>query len=472
MLPVVAIVGRPNVGKSSLLNRIAGRMISIVDPTPGITRDRVSTICHHRDRYFELVDTGGYGIEDSDNLTEQVEAQIAYAIESAALVLFVVDARDGMVALDERVAELLRNRHGATPAWLLVNKIDAPAQDNLAADFFRLGFGTPFQVSAQHGRGIAELMDRIAAHLAEQGLGQEEESAADAAEPEMKIALVGKRNAGKSTFINAIAGGPRVIVSEVAGTTRDAVDVRFVRDGHSFLAIDTAGVRRRGSVKADVDFYSLHRAQRSIRRADVVLFMMDATVPVSGVDKRLGQYITEQFKPVILVINKYDLVKDRADSGDYADYLTEVLPGLEYAPVALTTASESRNVQSVLDLASSLFRQACTRVGTGQLNAVIEQISGAQGPGVGMSKGGQARIYYATQVAVRPPTIVSFMNDPRRVTPAFEKYLLNRFRESLPFPEVPMRLLFRARSGESAADLPKLSRRRRAKARGKRKQHG
>ena len=469
MLPIVAIVGRPNVGKSSLLNRIAGRMISIVDAAPGITRDRVSTVCHHAGRTFELVDTGGYGIDDVDHLTAQVEQQIAYAIEQAAVVLFLVDAREGLLPLDRKMADLLRSRLSQRPVLLLVNKSDAPAHDALAGVFFSLGFGEPWPISAQHGRGVGELLDRVVAHLAELGLGDETTAGVEGAEPEMKIAIVGKRNAGKSTFINAIAGGPRVITSEAPGTTRDAIDVRFVRDGHSFLAIDTAGVRKRSSVKQDVDFYSLHRAQRSIRRADVVLFLIDATLPVSVVDKQLGHYIAGQFKPVILVINKYDLVKDQADSGDYADYLTEVLPGLDYAPVALTTATDGKNVQSVLDLATSLFKQACTRVTTGPLNAVIERVVGGQAPGVAMAKAGPGKVLYGTQVAVRPPTIVLFVNDPRRISPQYQKFLINRFREQLPFPEVPIRLMLRSRSGHSSEELPKLSRRRKAKARGKRK---
>ncbi len=447
MLPVVAIVGRPNVGKSSLLNRISGRTISIVDPTPGVTRDRVSTTCRHEGRYFELVDTGGLGLVDADHLEEHVEEQIRLAVEQASIILFVLDAREGVVPLDERVATMLRPY--TDKVVLLANKIDAPDRSALAAEFFRLGFGEPLEVSARHGRGIGELLDRIAALLAGRGLGGDD-VAGEAAEPEMKLAIVGKRNAGKSTLINAIAGSPRVITSETPGTTRDSIDVRFVKDGRTFLAIDTAGIRKRGKIKGDVEFYSFARAQRSIRRADVVLLLIDATEPVGSVDKKLGRYIAEQFKPVILVINKFDLVAGRAVSGDYAHYLGQVLPGLDYAPIATTTATEARNVQSVLDLANQLFKQSATRVSTAQLNETVERITGERGPG-SSPHGGPARIYYATQVAVRPPTLVLFVNDPRKVTPSFEHYLINRFRELLPFKEVPIRLLVRERSGRHSA---------------------
>ncbi|MDD4891183.1 MAG: 50S ribosome-binding GTPase, partial [Phycisphaerae bacterium] len=232
MIPIVAIVGRPNVGKSSLLNRIAGRMISIVDPTPGVTRDRITAIVHHLNRYFEIVDTGGVGIVDADNLADDVEAQIRIAIEQSSLILFLLDARDGVVPLDQRVAQMLRAH--SDKVMVVANKTDAAALDNLAVEFYRLGFGEPLAISALHGRGVPELLDRVAKFLADRNLGGEE-LADEAREPEMKIAIVGKRNAGKSTLINAIAGSPRVITSEVPGTTRDAVDVRFIKDGKTFV---------------------------------------------------------------------------------------------------------------------------------------------------------------------------------------------------------------------------------------------
>lgn len=435
-LPMVAIVGRPNVGKSSLLNALAARRISIVDPTAGVTRDRVSVVCEHDDVYFELVDTGGYGIVDRDDLSAHVERQIGHAVEGAALILFVVDAREGLMPLDQTAAEWLR-RHDRE-VLLLANKVDAPTTATETGDFHRLGFGAPIPVSALHRRGIDELREQIAERVRPLSDGL------SPGEPVMKLALVGRRNVGKSTFINALAGQERVIVSEVAGTTRDAVDVRFERDGHTYVAIDTAGVRKKGRIADDIEFYSFHRAELSIRRADVVLFLIDATADVSHVDKRLGSYIAEQYKPCIIVINKWDLAKDRANTEDYGEYLLKTLPGLDYAPVAFTTASDNRNVQSVIDLASALFKQARTRVSTGRLNALIEQATSQNLPRPKRGSG-PVKVYYATQVSTCPPTIALFVNHPDRVTPGFERFMLNRLREALPFPEVPIRLVFRSR---------------------------
>ncbi|GMU20203.1 MAG: GTPase Der [Phycisphaerae bacterium] len=441
-LPIVAIVGRPNVGKSSLLNMLAGRRISIVDPTAGVTRDRIEAVCEHEGTFFELVDTGGYGVVDRDDLTAHVERQIRYAVAQAHLILFVVDAREGLLPLDQAVAELLRA--SGKPVVLLANKADAPNTAVDIGDFHRLGFGSPLLVSAMHRRGEEELRDRIIGHvgpLAEGGVPQD---------PVIKLAMVGRRNVGKSTFINALAGQERVIVSEVPGTTRDAVDVRFERDGRTYLAIDTAGLRKKNKLADDIEYYGFHRAELSIRRADVVLFLMDALAEVSQVDKRLAGYIAEQHKPCILVVNKWDLAKGRASSDDYGRYLLETLPGLDYAPVAFTTASESRNVQSVIDLATQLFKQAQTRVSTAELNTAIEQALGENTP---MTRGasGAPRIYYGTQIATAPPTVVLFVNDPARISANFERFLLHRLRELLPFQEVPIRLMFRGRRGPGAA---------------------
>ncbi len=441
-LPMVAIVGRPNVGKSSLLNMLAGRRISIVDPTAGVTRDRIVALCEMDGLYFDLVDTGGYGIVDRDDLGAQVEQQIRYAVEQANLILFVVDARDGLMPLDSVIAEWLRKAH--RPVMLLANKVDSPNARVDLAEFHRLGFGSPLPVSALHRGGESELKERLAEFL--RPLAQD----AAPCDPVMKLAIVGKRNVGKSTFINALAGQERVIVSEVPGTTRDAVDVRFERDGHVYMAIDTAGVRKKSKLSDDIEFYSFHRAELSIRRADVVLFMLDATADVGGVDKRLGAYIAGQFKPCILVVNKWDLAKGRADTDAYGEYLLKMLPGLEYAPVAFTTARDARNIQSVIDLAASLFKQARTRISTADLNVVIEELSSEVVP---RPRRGSApvKIFYGTQVSTEPPTLVFFVNDPARVTPSYERFLLNRLRERLPFPEVPLRLTFRGRrAGQEA----------------------
>ncbi len=442
-LPMVAIVGRPNVGKSSLLNMLAGRRISIVDPTAGVTRDRVQTLCEYEGVYFDLVDTGGYGVVDRDDLGDQVEQQIRYAVEQATLILFVVDAQAGVTALDQSVAEWLRRC--SKPVVLLANKVDSPDTHTELADLVRLGFGEPLAISAVHHLGLADLREQIVEKIRPFSDGS------TPAEPVMKIAIVGRRNVGKSSFINALAGQERVIVSEVAGTTRDAVDVRFDRDGHVCVAIDTAGVRKRGRMADDIEYYGYHRAQLSIRRADVVLLMLDATDDVSHVDKTLGGYIVEQFKPCVLVVNKWDLAKGRAATSDYSEYLHQTLNGLDFAPIAFTTATQNRNVQAAVDVASSLFKQARTRVPTSRLNEIVDDAMNSNPPKPKHGTG-PVKIFYATQVAVCPPTIAFFVNDPRRVTPGFERFMINRLRERLPFEEVPMRLLFRGRRPSEARE--------------------
>ncbi|RMF76909.1 MAG: ribosome biogenesis GTPase Der [Planctomycetota bacterium] len=438
-LPVVVIVGRPNVGKSSLLNALLRSRISIVDPRAGITRDRVAAVMEHRERYFELVDTGGIGIVDDDHLEEHVEDQIRYAIACAQVAVFVVDAQQGLTPLDELVAERLRRLE--TPVVLAANKVDTEAHLPEAAAFARLGFGEPVSVSAAHTLGREALLDRIL-----DALGPVESTAPDT--PVMKLAIVGKRNAGKSTLVNRLAGEERMIVSEIPGTTRDAVDVRFEKDGRTFIAIDTAGVRKKRSMN-DVDFYSYTRALRSIRRADVVMHLIDATVPISEVDVKLALSIQEAEKPVVLAVNKWDLAYGRASSEDYDAYLARALPVVDYAPVAIMTAKTGKNVDAAVDLALSLHKQAHQRVTTGRLNAALETILAERGPS---PKRGvkRVKVFYATQVGVAPPTIVFFCNDPALVSENYRRFMENRLRELLPFHEVPMRLLFRARRERAA----------------------
>ena len=434
-LPVVAIIGRPNVGKSSLLNSLSGQLISIVDPTAGVTRDRVSTILEYNERFFELVDTGGYGIVDSDALESHVENQIFQAISQASLVLFVVDIREGITPLDTRIAQLLRKHD--LPVMPVANKADSPKQLPLAGEFVRLGFGEPICISARNLVNRGELLDRIDAAL--DHLPKEKP-----AQAVMKIVIVGKRNAGKSTFINAVVGQQRVITSDIPGTTRDAVDVLFEKDGRQYMIIDTAGVRKVGKMAHDIEYYGYTRALRSIRRADVVLFMMDATTPVSQVDKKLGHLVRNEFKPCILIVNKWDLAKDVAASDDYADYLDKVLVGLRHAPIAFTTAKDAKNIQSVLDIAAELFKQAGTKIPTGRLNKAIKIISeerfGAR------SKRGVPKIYYATQVAVRPISILLFVNRPALFDEPHQRFLTHRLGELLGLEEVPIRLLLRQRT--------------------------
>ena len=462
-LPVVAIVGRPNVGKSSLLNALIGKRISIVQDMPGVTRDRISSPLRIGEKFVELVDTGGYGFVDPDQLTAHIKHQIEVAMTEAKLVLFLVDCQDGLTSADEEIASLLRRRGIRTV--LVANKADGPKADAMLGDFARLGLGTPIGVSALNDRNIGLVVDAIAANV------DLTDAPTSVPEPQMLVAIVGKRNAGKSTLVNSIAEiyeghGDRVIVSEIPGTTRDSVDVRFEKDGKTLIVIDTAGVRKkRHMVTNDIEFYSFHRAERSIRRADVVLMLIDATEPVSDPDKKLARYIAEQFKPVVLVINKWDLAKqhlqeqareqggqfdDHGIMEEYRKYLDAELKHLDYAPIAFITAKEGRNVQTVLDLAQHLYNQSHTRVTTHKLNTTVRQLLEERRPST--PTGRRARIYYVTQTDVAPPTIVLFVNNPDFVNETYQRFMINRFRELLPYPEVPIRLFVRQRVRQVEAE--------------------
>ncbi len=439
-LPTVAIIGRPNVGKSSLLNALAGQMISIVEPTAGVTRDRVSTLIQIKERYFELVDTGGYGIVDSDQLTDHVTGQIYQAMETADLVIFMVDIRDGVVPLDKEIARLLRKQN--LNVLGVANKADNARMFTAAGEFTRLGFGEFLCISTLNNLNKTVLMDRIVDELSH--------LATDDAPPKptMKIALLGKRNAGKSTMVNAMTGGDRVIVSEVPGTTRDAVDVRMEKDGHTLVIIDTAGLRKTNKLQDSIEFYGYVRAKKSIARADIILFLIDATVPLSQVDRKLASMISTEYRSCIIVVNKWDLAKDVADTGDYEDYLNEQLPGLRYAPIAFTTASEGKNIQSVLDLCMEIHKQANMELPTGLLNRAFEVIR-EERTGATRSKYGWPKLYYATQIATNPITILMFVNNPKLFEENYRRYLVNRLRDLLPTSEVPIRLLARSHRSES-----------------------
>jgi GTP-binding protein len=456
-VPVVAIVGRPNVGKSSLFNCLAGRRIAIVDPTAGVTRDRVSTLVEAGGRYFELTDTGGIGIEDRDNLTAEIEHQIGIAIDQAHVILFVVDGRSGLAPLDDAVAGRLR--HVAKPIVLVANKCDTPELDPQAAEFHKFGLGPLVCVSAQQNRGKDRLFDLILERLpAADSLEAPKETA-------MKLAVVGRRNTGKSTFINCLAESERMIVSEVAGTTRDSVDVRFERDGKAFIAIDTAGVRRERSLATDVEFYGLARAERSIRRADVVLMFFDARQRVSKVDKQLAEYILEQHKPAIFVLNKWDLMKP-LPTGKMVDYVRATFPSLDFVPLAFITAKSGKNVHALLNLAQNLHKQASRRVGTGDLNRVLRAALEANPPPLRQNR--RAKVYYATQVSANPPTIVLFTNGPELFDNTYQRYLLKTFRDQLGFSDVPIKLYLRKKlrdEQESPAEPPAAPRPRRKPAR-------
>ena len=441
LIPRVVIVGRPNVGKSSLFNWLIEKRIAIEDPTAGVTRDRLVQRVRLDDRVVDLVDTGGMGFDDPDGLTAQIDKQIEAGLGEAALVLFVVDVREGLLAIDRDVAQ--RVRKTGAPVLVVANKDDAPRFDALAHEFDELGFGEPLIVSALQHRHRAELVEAILERLPPPWPDEPEEVDL----PEMKLAMVGRRNVGKSTFVNALAHEERVITSPVAGTTRDSIDVRFEVDGHSFLAIDTPGLRRTKSRTTDLDFYSTHRAQRSIRRADVVLLFFDASEPIGKVDKQLAETITEEAKPVVFVVNKWDLYAADVKKREWAQYLRDTFRTMPWAPVAFTTATKSRNVKAVIDTAQRLFRQSRQRVPTAKLNNLLRDAVAANQPPAD-TRGRPVRLYFATQVEVAPPTIVIASSAPKSVSDPYRRYLLNAFRKTLPFDEVPIRLLVRGRSSE------------------------
>src|SRR5918996_2777813 len=435
-VPQVVIVGRPNVGKSSLLNWLAGVRIAIVDDQPGVTRDRVTHLMCHNDRFFELVDTGGMGIADMDNLTRHIEDQINLAIDSAAVILFVVDTREGMLPLDQDVARRLRSVN--VPIILVANKTDDERIDSQADEFYRLGTGKPLRVSTHQNRNRAVLLNMIVSKLPPP---LEDEAEEGTIEPEMKVAIVGRRNVGKSTFINTLAQAERMIVSEIPGTTRDSVDVRFELDGKSFIAIDTPGIRRSKSITTDIDFYSTHRAQRSIRRADVVLLFFDAVERISKVDKQLCDYIAQQYKPCIFVVNKWDQLADTMPTGRWVRYLHDEFGTMRYAPIAFITGQTGKNVKALLNHGQMLFKQSRSRVTTGQLNRMLREAVRQNTPPSARNR--EPKIYYATQVGIQPPTIVLFTNDPRLISKPYQRYLLGKFRDELNFSEVPIKLYLR-----------------------------
>ncbi|HWB08673.1 MAG TPA: ribosome biogenesis GTPase Der [Pirellulales bacterium] len=440
-VPQVAIVGRPNVGKSSLFNWLINRRVAIVDDQAGVTRDRLTHLMCVGDRYFELVDTGGLGIEDTDNLTSHIEEQIEAAIESASIILFVVDTRDGLVPLDEEVAKRLR--YTKVPILCVANKTDAESLDAQANEFYRLGRGKLVRVSTQQNRGKQELLDEIFERLPAA-------TSEPPPEPLMKVAIVGRRNTGKSTFVNTLAQAERMIVSEVPGTTRDSVDVRFELDGKAFMAIDTPGLKRRKSISTDLDFYSTHRAERSVRRADVVLLFFDGTERISKVDKQLCDYIAEQFKPCVFVVNKWDLMAATLPTEKWVHYLRDTFRTMRYVPIAFITGQTGKNVKALLNHAQMLCKQARTRVSTSDLNRLLKAAVERNPPPLHRNR--QPKIYYATQVGEEPPTLVLFCNHPQAISENYRRYLVGAFRDNLPFGEVPIKLYLRKRESAEPED--------------------
>ncbi len=441
-VPKVAIVGRPNVGKSSIMNWLARKLVTVVEPTAGVTRDRVTYLMHENDRYFELVDTGGMGIIDCDDLSDHIEMQIQLALDEADLILFVVDTQTGLATLDKEVAEYLRKIE--KPKLLVVNKCDNPKLESESPVFYRLTDAPVVMTSVTGNRNRSGLLAAILKQLPEAEVDEEIDGDELAANPEMKLAIVGRRNVGKSTFINALAEEERVIVSEVAGTTRDSIDVRFEMDNKAFVAIDTPGVRRRKSIANNIEYYGLVRAKRSIRRADVVLMFFDSQETISKVDKQLVEEIYERHKPCIFVVNKWDLSGDAGMTTEkWAEYLFKTYGSMRHVPVAFVTAMESRNIKQLVNLAQTIYKQARIRVSTGKLNTLVRKAIMVNQPAYKDNR--RPKIFYATQVAIEPPTIILKCNSPKLFTASWKRYLLGVFREELPFKEVPLKVYFRTR---------------------------
>jgi len=443
-VPSVAIVGRPNVGKSSLFNAIYGSRVSIVEPTPGVTRDRVSRVVERNGVAFELVDTGGMGLHDSVELAEDIQVQILIAIEQADLVLLVVDAKEGLQPLDGEIAARLRE--AGKQVLLVVNKCDRARDDAAAAEFYALGFPEMVTTSAAHHRGIRELAEKVAAALPPHAPEQE-----PSAEP-MKLAIVGRRNVGKSTLVNCLAREPRVLVSEVPGTTRDAVDVRFRIGDLEFVAIDTAGLQRRKQVRTAIDFYSGVHARKAVRRADVVVLMTEAPMEIGRLEKQLAGYIASEHKPCVLAVNKMDLAPGVSHE-EFRAYIRDRLPGVAFAPIVFISAVTGQNVMRLVETAQALHEQSFVRVPTSDLNRVMEEATARRPPPSTSSRLG--RIYYATQVAVRPPTIALFTNEPGLITENYQRYLAKRLRAAFAYSAIPIRFLVRARKRAGGKEAEK-----------------
>jgi len=432
--PIVAIIGRQNVGKSTLLNRLSGRRAAIVEDMPGTTRDRIFAEVAWSGSAFTMVDTGGLEINPRTSIARGIKGQVEAAIAEADVIIFMVNIRDGVLPADLEIAGMLRR--SAKPVVLVANKADSPKLESGAAEFYQLGLDEPFVISAHHGRGTAELLDKLISILpAPPPVETEAEM--------LKLAIVGRPNVGKSTLLNALLGEERSIVDDAPGTTHDAVDSLLDFGGQNVLLIDTAGIRRRGRWGAGVERYGIIRALRAIDRADVVLLVLDATELVVAQDKHIAGYVQEAAKGVVLVVNKWDLV-DNKDVAEYSRHIRSQLRFVSHAPIVYTSAMLGQATDRVMPEAFGVYQERLKRLPTTVINSVVQEAVAAHHP---PRKGArQLKILYATQAEVNPPTFVFFVNDARLMSASYQRYLENKLRQALGFNGTPLRFIFKNRS--------------------------
>ncbi len=434
--PIVAIIGRPNVGKSTLFNRIVGGRVAIVDDLPGVTRDRLYQDAEWSGRCFTLVDTGGLDYRDDDAIVANVRKQAQLAVEEADLVLFVVDARAGVTGADENVAQVLRRSQ--KPVILVANKVEQFNKLPELYDFYRLGLGDPLPVSAAEGLNIGDLLDMVVRQLPPAAEEEEDDDT-------IKIAVIGRPNVGKSSLVNAILGEERVIVSDMPGTTRDAIDSYINREGKKYIIIDTAGIRRRSRIGRGTERYSVIRALRAVDRSDVVLVMIDAVEKLTEQDKKIAGYAHEKGRASVIIVNKWDLVeKDGRTANRYIAELREGLAFMQYAPVLFISALTRQRVHRVLELVDYVSEQQNMRISTADFNALLREAALYNPPS--QEKGRRLKLYYGTQVGVKPPTFVIFVNDPELAHFSYLRYLENQLRSAYGFEGTPIKIQLRKRT--------------------------
>jgi len=436
--PVVAIVGRPNVGKSTIFNRIIGDRLAIVEDKPGVTRDRIYGSAEWNGKTFSIVDTGGIEIDTGDEIMRSVRAQAELAIDEADVIVFMVDGKAGLTHADEEVARLLFR--SGKPVVVAVNKVDNPGRIDTIYEFYSLGFGDPVPISGAHGTGLGDLLDRVAEALPERTDEAYEDDV-------IRVALIGRPNVGKSSLVNAILGEERVIVSDVAGTTRDAIDTPFEKDGRKFVLIDTAGMRKRGKIYETTEKYSVLRSLKAIERADVVLVLINAVEGIIEQDKHIAGYAHEAGKASVLVVNKWDAVeKDDKTMRQFELRIRDHFQFMDYAPIVFLSAKTKQRLHKLLPVVEHVAEQHAMRVQTHLLNDIVADAVAVNPPPT--DKGKRLRINYATQVAVKPPTIVLFVNDPELMHFSYSRYLENKIREAFAFEGTPIRIIVRKKSDE------------------------